>query len=134
MVQFSRPADSLYFQHDYDTEDSVLKMKFTTLMIAITLAYVSPVEPSQPTEYTTASLELAFRPHHLVHRFSPPKGSSGKSVVLDHTSEEAFELLKAANAGCGFLTTLHANSGQLGMQSLVTVSGVVAERLKAQVC
>ena len=63
------------------------------LMVAITLAYVSPVEPSQPTEYTTASLELAFRPHHLVHRFSPPKGSSGKSVVLDHTSEEAFELL-----------------------------------------
>jgi hypothetical protein len=63
------------------------------LMVAITLAYVSPVEPSQPTEYTTASLELAFRPHHLVHRFSPPKGISGKSVVLDHTSEEAFELL-----------------------------------------
>lgn len=63
------------------------------LAVVITLAYVSPVEPSQPTEYTTASLELAFRPHHLLHRFSPPKSSGEKSVVLDYTSHEAFELL-----------------------------------------
>lgn len=63
------------------------------LAVSITLAYISPVEPSQPTEYTRASLDLAFRPHHLVHRFNPPKGSGQKSVVLDYTSADAFTLL-----------------------------------------
>ncbi|MDW3212635.1 MAG: ATPase, T2SS/T4P/T4SS family [Ilumatobacteraceae bacterium] len=43
-------------------------------------------------------------------------------VVGETLGEEAFELLKAANAGCGFMTTLHANSAQLGMQSLVTAA------------
>ena len=43
-------------------------------------------------------------------------------VVGETLGEEAFELLKAGNAGCGFLTTLHANSAQLGMQSLVTAA------------
>jgi subtilase family protein len=66
------------------------------LEVVLTLAYVSPVEPSEPTEYTRASLELTFRPHHLRHRFSPPKGSTGQTpVVLDYTSQEAFELLGA---------------------------------------
>lgn len=69
------------------------------LAVTITLAYLSPVEPSQPTEYTRASLELAFRPHHLRHRFSPPKGTTRatgqKSQVLDYTSPEALGLLGA---------------------------------------
>ncbi len=53
MVQFSRPADSLYFQHDYDTEDSVLKMKFTTLTIAITLLVLGAC--SKPAESTNTA-------------------------------------------------------------------------------
>jgi hypothetical protein len=66
------------------------------LEIAITLAYISPVEPSQPTEYTRASLEVVFRPHARIHRFSPQKGSSGaKAVSLDLTSAQALELIKA---------------------------------------
>lgn len=65
------------------------------LAVTITLSYLSPVEPSQPTEYTRASLELAFRPHHLLHRFSPPKGTGQKAQVLDYTSAEAFALLGA---------------------------------------
>ena len=61
-----------------------------TFTITITLAYISPVEPSQPTEYTRASLDLTFRPHHLMHRFYRPEGSTGpQSVVLDYTSAEA---------------------------------------------
>jgi hypothetical protein len=63
------------------------------LAVTITLAYISPVEPSQPTEYTRASIELAFRPHHLLHRFNPPKGTGLKSVVLDYTTADAFALL-----------------------------------------
>ena len=63
------------------------------LVVTITLAYVSPVEPSQPTEYTQASLDLAFRPHHLMHRFTRPEGYSGPhSVVHDMTSTEARQL------------------------------------------
>jgi hypothetical protein len=62
--------------------------------VVITLAYSSPVEPTQPTEYTSAALELAFRPHHLRYRFRPPKGQRGGSVELDVTSEEARQLLE----------------------------------------
>jgi hypothetical protein len=62
--------------------------------VVISLAYSSPVEPTQPTEYTSASLELAFRPHHLIYRFYPPKGQRGGNVELDVTSDEALELLK----------------------------------------
>ena len=66
------------------------------LTFTITLAYISPVEPSQPTEYTRASLDLTFRPHHLIHRFARPEGSSGpKSVDLDYTSTEARRRLSA---------------------------------------
>ena len=44
------------------------------LKLQITLAYASPVDPTQPTEYTSASLEMVMRPHHRVHSFRPPKG------------------------------------------------------------
>ena len=62
--------------------------------VVISLAYSSPVEPTQPTEYTSAALELAFRPHHLKYRFRPPKEQRGGSVVLDITSDEARQLLE----------------------------------------
>ncbi|WP_448620521.1 hypothetical protein [Geodermatophilus sp. URMC 65] len=64
-----------------------------SLDVRLTLAYASSVEPSQPTEYTNASLELAFRPHHLMYRLRPPVGSSRGSVVLNIASPEAQELL-----------------------------------------
>ena len=64
------------------------------LKVKITLAYLSPVDPSQPTEYTRASLDLVFRPNHFLHRFTPPNGStSEKPVTLDYTSEGALKLL-----------------------------------------
>jgi hypothetical protein len=47
--------------------------------------------------------------------------------------EEAFELLKAANSGCGFLTTLHANTAQLGMQSLVTAALMAGDNVPERV-
>lgn len=59
----------------------------------ITLAYASPVEPSESTEYTRASLELAMRPHDTMHRFSPPTGTTGKAEALDVTSAEALNRL-----------------------------------------
>jgi hypothetical protein len=64
------------------------------VQVAITLAYSSPVEPTQPTEYTSAALEMAFRPHHLMYRFRPPRGAGGGSVDLDVTSQEARQLLE----------------------------------------
>ncbi len=50
-------------------------------------------------------------------------------VVGETLGEEAFELLKAGNAGCGLLTTLHANSAQLGMESLVTAALMAGENV-----
>nr|WP_285782402.1 S8 family peptidase [Microbispora sp. NBRC 16548] len=65
------------------------------LAVRITLAYASPIEPTQPTEYTCAALELAFRPHHHIYRFRPPKESGGRDVELDMTSPEALALIQA---------------------------------------
>jgi hypothetical protein len=64
------------------------------LEVEITLTHISPVEPSQPTEYTRAAVDLVFRPHHRLHRFSPPKGSGGRPIVLDYTAEEALRLVR----------------------------------------
>lgn len=59
----------------------------------ITLAYASPVDPTQPTEYTSASLELSLRPHHRQHSFRPPAGLDEKTRTLDFASEEARDLI-----------------------------------------
>jgi len=61
--------------------------------MSVTLAYASPVEPTQPTEYTSASLELTLRPNRNMFRFSPPKGSSEPARTTDLTSVEARNLL-----------------------------------------
>ncbi|MGX7698402.1 S8 family peptidase [Gordonia polyisoprenivorans] len=61
--------------------------------MSITLAYASPVEPTQPTEYTSASLELTLRPHRNMFRFSPPPGSEEQAREVDLTSAEARTLL-----------------------------------------
>ena len=59
----------------------------------MTLAYLSPVAPSEPTEYTSASIDMVFRPHHQVFRFRPPEGTSpARSVTCDLRTEEAREL------------------------------------------
>jgi hypothetical protein len=61
--------------------------------IHLTLAYASPVEPSEPTEYTSASLELVMRPHHRIHSFRPPKEAQEKSQILNIGGREACTLL-----------------------------------------
>lgn len=65
----------------------------TDLKLNITLAYASPVDPTQPTEYTRASLELVLRPHHRNFTFRPPKGSPGAATTLDIGSSDAAALL-----------------------------------------
>ncbi|TCK58323.1 S8 family peptidase [Curtobacterium sp. PhB136] len=61
--------------------------------IIVTLAYASPVEPTQPTEYTSASLELTLRPNRNIFRFSPPPGSTTPSQHVDLRSADARTLL-----------------------------------------
>lgn len=61
--------------------------------LSVTLAYASPVEPTQPTEYTSASLELTLRPNRNMFRFSPPVGHPAKAQTVDLTSAEARTLL-----------------------------------------
>ena len=43
-------------------------------------------------------------------------------MVGETRGAEAFELLKASNSGCGFMTTLHAKSAAMAMDSLVTAA------------
>jgi len=63
------------------------------VQLQITLAYASPVDPTQPTEYTSASLELVLRPHHRIHTFTPPKGFPDKKQTLDIGGDTARALL-----------------------------------------
>lgn len=50
-------------------------------------------------------------------------------VIGETRGAEAFELLKAANSGCGFMTTLHARSATLAMESLVTAALMAGENV-----
>ncbi|MDR2372821.1 MAG: S8 family peptidase [Bifidobacteriaceae bacterium] len=61
--------------------------------VQITLTYASPVDPTQPTEYTSASLELTLRPHQRLYTFHPPKDLTQRSRVLDISGPEARKLL-----------------------------------------
>lgn len=66
------------------------------LDVRITLAYASPIEATQPTEYTRVSLDLSLRPHEFQHAFTPPRGSAGgRRTVLDFRSGEAGNLMRA---------------------------------------
>lgn len=63
--------------------------------LIITMSYLSPVDPTQPTEYTRAALDLTLRPHRMIHSISPPKGNTTeKAKQLDYTSVEVSKLLK----------------------------------------
>jgi hypothetical protein len=84
--------------------------------VRITLAYSSPVDPAQPTEYTKASLEATFRPHQHVYRFRAPKDLGEKDVIVDITSGEAAELLEK-----GWLP------GQEPVTAPLSISGFIPE-------
>lgn len=58
--------------------------------LRITLAYSTPVEPTQPTEYTQSSIELVLRPHALRYGFAGPSGEQRQ--VVDITSQRASQL------------------------------------------
>lgn len=63
----------------------------TDLELRITLAYASPVEPTQPTEYTQASVEMVLRPHDQMYTYNPPKELRGTHSGETHllSSREA---------------------------------------------
>ncbi|WP_019872963.1 S8 family peptidase [Sporichthya polymorpha] len=65
------------------------------LQLRMTLAYASPIDPTQPTEYTSASLEILLRPHQSIHSFRPPAGLDAKSEQHDLRSNEALTLMAA---------------------------------------
>jgi hypothetical protein len=63
--------------------------------LRMTLAYATPVDPPQATEYTSASLEMLLRPHHRLHNFRPPAGVDDKPITADIGSSQAAGLLAA---------------------------------------
>jgi hypothetical protein len=48
-----------------------------------TVSFTSPVDPADPVEYTTAGLEVVFRPNAALFAMSPPRGSGGGSRDVD---------------------------------------------------
>ena len=63
------------------------------LEFRVTLAYVSPVEPNSATEYTKVALEISFRPHGGMFRFSPPTSVAGtRSIECDISTAQASDL------------------------------------------
>lgn len=63
------------------------------LDLRFTLAYATPVDPTEPTEYTNAALELMLRPHHQMYSFGPPAGTKAKRPTLDVRTDEARQLI-----------------------------------------
>lgn len=63
------------------------------LDLRLTLAYATPVDPTEPTEYTNAALEMLLRPHHQMYSFGPPAGADAKRQTLDARTDEARQLI-----------------------------------------
>lgn len=59
----------------------------------LTLAYATPVDPTEPTEYTSAAIEMLLRPHHQMYSFGPPTGLNAKRPTLDVRTDEARNLI-----------------------------------------
>ncbi|MFT9662945.1 S8 family peptidase [Mycobacteroides abscessus subsp. abscessus] len=70
---------------------------YQKLALQMTMAYASSVDPTQPTEYTNASLDLTLRPHAFMYRFTPPKElkDTAKARVLNLRTQEALDLMAA---------------------------------------
>lgn len=62
----------------------------------LTLVYATPVDPTQPTEYTLAALQPVLRPHSLMYFFYPPDDIDEKPKILDITGNDATMLLEAS--------------------------------------
>ena len=62
--------------------------------IHVTLSYVTPVDPTETTEYTRAALNVTLRPHDQIHSFTPPRGSGLSPRSLNTSTNEAVELIK----------------------------------------
>lgn len=61
--------------------------------LRLTLAYATPVDPTEPTEYTNAALEMLLRPHHQVYSFGPPAGADAKRQAFDARTAEARQVM-----------------------------------------
>ncbi len=66
-----------------------------TFHIRGTLVYTSPVEPTQPLDYTQAALELTFRPDSRRYRMS----QQGQHGVVLNLVEQADEVARLSRAG-----------------------------------
>jgi len=63
------------------------------LKFSFTLVFVSPTDPAEADDYTTAAIDLTFRPDARRYRYSLPDDKLAK--VLDRNSAEAVGLLNA---------------------------------------
>jgi pilus assembly protein CpaF len=52
-------------------------------------------------------------------------------VVGEVRGAEAYELTRAGNAGCGMITTLHANSARAGLQALMSTAVMAGQNVDA---
>lgn len=60
--------------------------------LRITMAYSTPVEPTQPTEYTQSSIEMVLRPHALTYGFTSADPTDPRQVA-DITTQQGRQLL-----------------------------------------
>jgi pilus assembly protein CpaF len=59
-------------------------------------------------------------------------GMRADLIVLGEVrGAEAYELTRAGNSGCGFLTTLHANSARAGLQALMSTAVMAGQNVDA---
>ncbi len=123
----------------------------TTLLNAL----LRSADPSLRVIACEDTPELSVEHLHAARWRTRPSGPDGKGAVdlrhLVHMSlgmrpdlivvgevrgEEAYELTRAGNAGCGMLSTIHANGARQGLQALVSTAvmagpNVVPEQMRA---
>ena len=61
--------------------------------LRLTIAFSSPVEPTQPLEYTQATIESAFRPHANKYRFYNMETKKTRIVDVRANADEATKLI-----------------------------------------
>ena len=63
------------------------------VFLRMTMAFASPVEPTQPLEYTQATIDPVFRPHSDKYRFSNKETKKNRIVNVRNDADEATKLI-----------------------------------------
>ena len=81
------------------------------LKVRWTVSFTSPTDPSDAVEYTSAGLEVVFRPNAALFSMSPPTGTTGRPRDVDIRRDAAL-IQQLANENWRLSTNPRSRSGR----------------------